>query len=203
MSGGKSAPQTVVARTARSRRTRAALVTAVHAELRASGTCTAERVAAAAGCSEATYYAHFPTKDDAVAEAFGVALGALDDLSRRVFVRDELQRDGPVSVGARVERELVRYFRTESLVFRAALARLPEHRGIRERYRETERAVIEHLHEVLGPGPDRDARAEATLVISQGVNNPRLLRAPAADPVHARVAAALAAALATAPPNDG
>ena len=199
MSAGKtptrSGPHTAVARTARSRRTRAALVAAVHAELRASGTCTAERVAAAAGCSEATYYAHFPTKDDAVAEAFGLALDALDALSRRVFVRDELLAAGPAFVAARVERELVRYFKSESLVFRAALARLPEHRGIRERYRQTERAAIAHLHDVLGPGPDLASRAEAALVVSQGVNNPRLLRAPATDPVHARVAAALAAAL--------
>jgi AcrR family transcriptional regulator len=192
----RSAPQTVVARTARSRRTRAALVAAVHAELRSRGRCTAERVAVAAGCSEATYYAHFPTKDDAVAEAFGLALDALDELSRRIFVRDELHCDGPLAVATRVERELVRYFRAESLVFRAALARLPEHRGIRERYRQTERAAIAHIRDVLGPGPDVDSRAEAALVVSQGVNNPRLLRAAATDPVHTRVAAALAAALA-------
>jgi AcrR family transcriptional regulator len=153
-------------------------------------------VAAAAGCSEATYYAHFPTKDDAVAEAFGVALDSLEVLTRRVFVRDELERDGPGVVAARVERELVRYFKSESLVFRAALARLPEHRGIRERYRHVERAVIAHLHDVLGPGPDVASRAEAALVVSQGVNNPRLLRAAPSDPVHVRVAAALAAALA-------
>ena len=200
MSLGKSPPRSgtpaVLARTARSRRTRVALVAAVHDELRASGTCTAERVAAAAGCSVATYYAHFPTKDDAVAEAFGLALDALDDLGRRVFRRDELLAAGPVAVATRVERELVRYFKAESLVFRAALARLPEHRGIRERYRHTERTAIAHLHDVLGPGPDVDGRAEAALIVSQGVNNPRLLRTPANDPVHSRVAAALAAALA-------
>jgi AcrR family transcriptional regulator len=192
----RTAPHTFVARTARSRRTRAALVAAVHAELRSSVTCTAERVAAVAGCSEATYYAHFPTKDDAVAEAFGAALDALDELSRRIFVREELRREGPAAVATRVERELVRYFRGESLVFRAALARLPEHRGIRERYRQTERTAIAHLHAVLEPGPDLASRAEAALVISQGVNNPRLLRAPAADPVHAHVATALATVLA-------
>jgi AcrR family transcriptional regulator len=192
----RSGPQTVVARTARSRRTRAALVAAVHAELRSSGTCTAERVAVAAGCSEATYYAHFPTKDDAIAEAFGAALDALDELTRRIFVRDELRADGPAAVAVRIERELVRYFRAESLVFRAALARLPEHRGIRERYRQIERSVIAHIRDVLVPGPDLDSRAEAVLIISQGVNNPRLLRAPATDAVHAKVAAALAAALA-------
>ena len=180
-----------------------ALVDAVHAELRATGTCTAERVAAVAGCSEATYYAHFPTKDDAVAEAFGRALDALDELSRRVFIRDELLAAGPAAVATRVERGLVRYFRAESLVFRAALARLPEHRGIRERYRQTERTVIAHLRDVLGPGPDLDSRAEAALVVAQGVNNPRLLRAPASDPVHARVAAALAAALAVGQPGRG
>ena len=192
------------ARTARSRRTRAALVAAVTDELRRSGGFTVEQVVDRVGCAPATWYAHFPSKDDAVAEAFGTVL---DDLTRRVvaiFGLDQLERLGPAGFARHVEAELVTFFRTESLVFRAALARLSEHREIRGRYRAAENAVLVAVGEFLTlagtagllPSIGTADRARAVLVVSQGFNNPRLLRAPADDSLHELLAMALAAALA-------
>jgi AcrR family transcriptional regulator len=199
----------VEARTARSRRTRAALVDAVHDELRRTGAFTVDQVVERAGCAPATYYAHFPTKDDAVAAAFGTVLDELERLAVSAFGLGDLERLGPAAFARGVEQELVAFFRTESLVFRAALARLSEHRPIRTRYRAAETRVLatiggflEQAEEAgLVPGPRAAERAAAVLVVAQGCNNPRLLRAPDGDPVHDLVALALAATLLGSPPR--
>ena len=198
-----AAPRTGIARTARSRRTRAALVAAVRSELRATGSFTAELVAERAGCSPATFYSHFATKDDALAAAFEVVLGDLVSQAEVHFTLDVVRARG---VGQTV-RDLVEhqatFFRTESLVFRAALARLPEHRGLRDAYRNAEAANLAHLKSVVSdaqnlglirPGSP-DVLAEAVMVLAQGINNPRLLR-PEAAGLRAEVAIAITAVLA-------
>jgi len=184
-------------------------VDAVHEELRRTGAFSVDQVVERAGCAPATYYAHFPTKDDAVAIAFATVLDDLERLAGSAFGLDDLVRLGPTAFARRVERELVAFFRTESLVFRAALARLSEHRPIRTRYRAAEAAVLATIAGFLDqaeqagalPGPGAAGRAEAVLVVAQGCNNPRLLRAAAADPVHDLVALALAATLLGSPPR--
>jgi AcrR family transcriptional regulator len=197
------------ARTARSRRTRAALVAAVRHELRRAGTFSAEAVAERAGCSPATYYVHLPTKDDALAAAFALVLADLEALAGGLFTLERLERAGAGGWSREVVDEVVGFFATESLVFRAALARMGDHAGLRAGYRATEERVLARLVAFLDaaaaaglvPGGGTDQRAGAVLVLTQGLNNPRLLRRPRPDAVLASLAAALATVLA--PPTGG
>jgi AcrR family transcriptional regulator len=190
-------------RTARSRRTRAAIVAAVREELRRASSFSVEAVVARAGCSPATYYSHFPSKDDALAEAFGFVLADLERVFAELFELDALRALGVDGFASRAEAESVRFFRSEALVFRAGLARLPEHPEIRDRYRATEQATLRHIAGFLSeagkagllPSAAVAERASAVVVLSQGLNNPRLLRASPQDPVHRMLAGALAALL--------
>ncbi|MEO0494746.1 MAG: TetR/AcrR family transcriptional regulator [Actinomycetota bacterium] len=195
-------PRTGKTLTARSRRTRAALVAAVRAELRRSGGFTAETVAERAGCSGATFYSHFGTKDDALTAAFALTLDDLvGGLVERLTV-DSLTDDVAGTVAGFVEWQ-ADFFRVESLVFRTALSRLPSHRPLRHSFRDADRRAVDHLTTVLTAGRDRGVvrhdidptdLAEAFLVAGQGVNNPRALR-PAAAPVRAALAGSISAML--------
>jgi AcrR family transcriptional regulator len=195
--------RTGTARTERSRRTRAALVAGVRDELRATGTFTADTVAERASCSVATFYSHFATKDDALASAFELVLVDLADIIETTLTVDALRGDGlEAAVETWADRQ-VEFFRDESLVFRAALARLPFHRGIRHAYREAERVAMQHLVTVVAEGQsanvigsgDPAELAEAFLVLSQGLNNPHAIR-PEADAMRVHLRRALVAALA-------
>ena len=168
--------RTGTARTARSRRTRSALVAGVRDELRSTGAFTAETVAERAECSPATFYGHFATKDDALTAAFELVLVEMFELLRDAITVEHIgSNDAAASIAEFVERQAT-VFQTESLVFRAALSRLPAHKALRHLYREAERVSLEHLSFVLG---DKDL-AERFLVMSQGLNNPRALRTDAA-----------------------
>lgn len=199
------------ARTARSRRTRTTLVAAVRDELRRSGAFTGESVAERAGCSPATYYVHLPTKDDALAAAFGLVLADLDALGARLFDLDRLEAAGLERWCGDVVRDTTRFFATESLVFRAALARLADHPALGRAYRATEGAALRRLRGLVVAGQDRglvaaggaDERAEAVLVLVQGLNNPRLLRRAAPPPLFEALAGALRALLDGPAPGDG
>lgn len=186
----------------RSRRTRAALVAGVRDELRATGSFTAEAVAARAGCSPATFYSHFGTKDDALSAAFEQTLTELVDGSVRQLTVAAFSDAGVAdTVTAFVEHQ-TRFFRRESLVFRTALGRLPAHRPLREAYRQAERAVLAHLADVFAQldeagvivAPRPAELAEAFMVASQGLNNPRALQ-PSAAGVRASLARGLGAML--------
>ena len=181
--------RTATARTARSRRTRAALVAAVRDELRANGGFTAATVAARAGCSPATFYSHFGTKDDALTAAFAQTLDDLVDNTRSDLTVDTISAAGTASAIAEFVERQAEFFRVESLVFRTALSRLSDHRPLREAYRRAEGRTLDHLRtlfaelerrEVIATAaPDR--LAEAFMIASQGLNNPRALRPDAVD----------------------
>lgn len=165
-------------------RTRATLAGSTRAELAAHASFTAERVALRAGTSAATFYAHFPTKDDALTAAFALVL---DDLVRRtnaVLRVERLLDDGLEATCAALVAELVATFAADALVFRAALARMQDCRSLRELYRRSEAASLAHLEIFVTRGqaaglvttsPAAEV-AELVLVLCQGVNNPRLLR---------------------------
>jgi len=172
------------ARTSRSRKTRAALINGVREELRETGSFTADSVAARAECSSATFYGHFATKDDALASAFELVLVEMSEMVESTLTADELTAVGlDMSIELWTQRQ-VSFFRDESLVFRAALARLPFNQGIRHAYREAERVTLAHLVGLIAGGQDDGLiRAgdpaelgEAFLVLSQGLNNPHVLR---------------------------
>lgn len=195
--------RTGTVRTERSRRTRTALVAGVRDELRRSGTFTADSVAELVGCSTATFYGHFATKDDALASAFELVLIDLDSTIDETLTIDTLEDNGlDTTIEMWVDRQ-AEFFRHESLVFRAALARLPFHRGIRHAYREAERLSMDRLVSLILAGQtvgsvrtgDPVELAEAFLVLSQGLNNPHVLR-PDANAVRAHLVRAIIATLA-------
>lgn len=175
---------------------------AVRAELRAAGSFNAELVAARAGCSTATFYSHFATKDDALAGAFDLVLEDLVHHTRELFSQHRLAEDGlEDSIDQLVDRQAA-FFRRESLVFRAALARLPERRDLRNSYRRAEAANLAHLVGVIEAGQQQrliraalpELLAETVLVLAQGINNPRLLQ-PKATALRAEVASAILSVL--------
>lgn len=170
--------------TERSRRTSAALVRAAHDELAQHGTLSADAVAKAAGVSTATFYAHFATHDDAIAAALDISLAAVVDVAERLFHIEALIDSGLSAVLDALIDETHSVFRRESMVMRAALARLPVHQPTRDVYRSHEARSLEHLTRqielgqkagVLGDGPP-DQRATSLLVLLQGLHNPLLTK---------------------------
>lgn len=199
---GPTRARTATARTARSRRTRAALTAAVRSELNRSGSFTGDDVAGKAGCSAATFYSHFATKDDALTAAFESVLDDLAETSEELLDMELVRARGLATTIARMVDGQARFFRTEALIFRSAIARLPEHRPLRELYRAAESASLDRLRTFVAQGqqlgllrPGNTAvMAETLLVLSQGINNPRVLR-PDANELRARLARAIVAVL--------
>ncbi len=144
---------------------------AVREQLQATGEFTADTVAERADCSPATFYGHFATKDDALTAAFELVLIEMFEMLRDTVTAERIERgETELMIGDFVTVQ-ARVFRVDSLVFRAALARLPFHKNLRRLYREAERVSLEHLALTLGD----KAIAERFLVMSQGLNNPRAL----------------------------
>ncbi len=176
---------------------------AVRDDLRSGGSFTADTVAARAGCSPATFYSHFGTKDDALTAAFEQTLADLVDGSTRQLTVERFEREGVTpTVLAFVEWQAT-FFRLESLVFRTALSRLPDHQPLRAAYRSAEQHTLDHLSAVFAElqqagsvnrADESAALAEAFMIASQGINNPRALR-PAATPVRAALAAGISGML--------
>lgn len=202
-SGGDSRPNPPL--NARSLRTRRALVDAVRVELEQQGAFQAEGVVARARCSVATFYGHFPTKDDALAEAFESSLEELLALCERWLDASRLE-------GSTLERllggftdELVSYFRRSSLLWRAALGRMAESRRVRAVYRGADRRSLETAHlfvcggQELGIVRSGDPRrlASALVVVAQGLHNPHLLRPGADVGIRSEVAGAMVGLLDT------
>lgn len=168
---------------------------AVHDRLAREGAFTAEAVAADVGCTPGTFWSHFGTKDDAITEAFAATL---EDL---VALNAELWGDGPGGFGtsgpeqrtewaaAAIDR-MIEFFTARALVFRAAMARLAEHRELRTVYRRAERHAIDDVARALGPDRPPD---DAALVIAfcQGLNNPTLLASATTERARRRLAQAL------------
>ena len=194
---------TRAAPTERSRRTRADLAVAVHDCVGQTGALDVAAVAEAAGVSTATFYAHFDSHDSALAAALDLSLEAVIGVSNRLFTVENLLDRGVELVVGDLVREVIAAFRVEALVMRAALARLPHHKGLRDVYRRREAGSHQHLarHVALGqkaglirPG-DPDQRVTALLVLTQGLNNPLLLDLPPDGAVIEDLARAIVAVL--------
>lgn len=170
--------------TERSRRTRADLAQATHDVLAREGSLDVESVATGAGVSTATFYAHFETHDDALAAALDISLDAVVGVAERLFHIEALIENGLPAVVDDLVTGMHEVFRRESLVMRAALARLPLHQPTRTVYRGHESRSLDHLTRQIELGQKagivRDgspvARATSLLVLLQGVNNPMLTK---------------------------
>ena len=183
----------------RAARTRARLVAATVEEIAETGSFTAERVALRAGTSPATFYVHLPSKDVALSAAFAKVLDELDAEVAAGLHIEGLLDDGLAPLCRRFVASAVRFFTERSLVFRCALARLPESRALRRLYREREQAALARIERFVERGQAAgrvragDARpiAVSTLVLLQGLNNPLLRGVAASDPLLLEQARAL------------
>jgi len=170
--------------TKRSRRTRADLARATHDVLTRNGTVNADAIAAAAGVSTATFYSHFESHDDALAAALDISLTAVVGVVERLFHIEVLIENGLSAAIDDLVSGMHEVFRGETLVMRAALARLPLHQPTREAYRAHEARSLDHLTRQIGLGqkagilragtPDR--RATSLLIVLQGIHNPLLIK---------------------------
>ena len=171
----------------RSGRTRLALVDSTLHRLRVDGSFTAEQVAADAGVSVATIYNHFSEgRDGLLAGAFDRVLDRLVVVSAEVLTVEVLLDRGLEETVRAMVDGLVEVFSEETLVMRAALARLPECRSLRDSFRhhEAEARALNRRFVQLGQaagrivGSDPDELADLLVILGQGVNNPLLLGAP-------------------------
>ena len=175
----------------KSRQTCENLTGAVRAEIAATGSFTAERVALRAGTSPATFYLHFATKNHALCATFDAVLDRMVEWVDGVLRIERLLEEGLESLCAEFVAGCAGFFAEESLVFRCALARLPESRELRLAYRRHEDAVFERYRRFVTLGQsagkiragDPTAIARALLVFSQGLNNPLALGLADEDPL--------------------
>ncbi len=194
------------AENSKSQRTLARLVECTGQEIAESGSFTAERVAARAGTSVATFYSHLPTKDVALTAAFNAAM---DDLVEVVEARltGEALLDGLERFARDFVDASLAFFAERSLIFRCALARMPECRPLREVYRAHEAQAFSRYARFVEMGQaagkvrtgDVEALARAFLVLSQGLNNPLALGLAESDPLRAELAGLVLALLKPAP----
>ncbi|MCP5044505.1 MAG: TetR/AcrR family transcriptional regulator [bacterium] len=191
----------------KARRTYENLLEAVRCEIRATGSFTAERVAARSANSLATFYAYFPSKQDALTAAFA---RSLDRLATRVDERVRIERLlelGLAGFCSDLVRGCIDLFSEESLILRLAVAQLPESRELRSLYRNSEDTVFHLYHRFIEQGQaagklrrgDPHTMASAMLVITQGLNNPTLLALDPTDPLHLELHDVLARLLAPGP----
>ncbi|MFQ5517955.1 MAG: TetR/AcrR family transcriptional regulator [Acidimicrobiia bacterium] len=182
------------------------LVVAARDQMAAAGAFSTEQVATRAGVAPATLYTYFSTKDDLVAAAFDRVLADLNGRITATLTIERLLDDGLAAVVSAAVASTVEGFRRDALVFRLALARLPEHRLIRDVYRAREDEGFQMLRRFVELGTaahkirhtDRDVLAGVLLVVLQGCNNHHLLTSPRGDEVAKSLALSLAAALAPA-----
>ena len=170
--------------TKRSKQTRADLARAAHEEIACNGKVDSDAIAKAAGVSVATFYSHFASHDDAIAAALDLSLGEIVGVAEDVFLAELFASDGLDAVLVKLIAEMHRVFRKESLVLRAAQARLLAHAPSRHIFRSHEIRSIEHLTAQiqlgqesgqLGDGP-ADKRAMSLLVLLQGLHNPVIMK---------------------------
>jgi len=195
------------AESGKSQRTLARLVECTGQEIAESGSFTAERVAARAGTSVATFYSHLPTKDVALTAAFNAAMDDLVEVVEARLTGEALLVDGLEAFARDFVDASLAFFAEKSLIFRSALARMPEYRPLREVYRAHQAEAFSRYARFIETGQaagkvragDVEALARAFLVLSQGLNNPLALALAESDPLRAELAGLVEALLAPIP----
>lgn len=175
----------------KAQRTWRTLVEQTRAVATATGSFNAEQVAERAGMSPATFYAYFPTKDEALAGALDAVLSELVDRTLLDVDLEHLVEDGLRPMIERAVTTTLEVFTESAVVMRLALARLPESRTIRDVYRHHQRTAKDALVRFVRLGinagrlstADPESATLALLVGLQGLNNPLLLARRSDDPV--------------------
>jgi AcrR family transcriptional regulator len=194
-SRARSAQDAVLRPGGKTDRTRLRLVAAIREEYAASGAFTADLVARRAGSSQATFYNHFASKEEALNAAFSAAMNDLVDM-----VTSQLQIERVLDVGLnRFASEwvlaCVGFFRTNSVVFSAAQMQFPGSARLREVYRDRELAAFEKYQRFVRLGQaahtirtgDASEIANVMMIVSQGYNNPAILRMNPDDGLHVQL----------------
>ncbi len=166
----------------KAQRTYDRLAAATLAEICENGGFTAESAARRAESSPATFFSYFPSKDEALAAAFDLALDELVKVAEQGLRIDDLLDRGLEPVLTDFVDDVVSYFTRYALAFRAALAQLPQSKSIRDAFRERQAHVLSHYQRFIELGQksgfvragDAKIMADALLVITQGLNNPLL-----------------------------
>jgi AcrR family transcriptional regulator len=167
----------------KAQRTHRALTRATHAVIAETGGFNADLVAERAGVAPATFYAYFPSKDEALAAAIDDVLTELIERTLEACSIEQLLDAGLRATIESAVDAVLDVFTSSALVMRLALARVPESRTIRHVYRDHQQEVTAGLRRFVELGiaagriADLDvATATATLlVVLQGLNNPLLL----------------------------
>lgn len=167
----------------KAQRTHRALTSATRAVIAETGAFNADLVAESAGVAPATFYAYFPSKDDALAAALDEVLTELNDRTLAEVSIEHLLDAGLRPTVERAVAAALDVFTSSALVMRLALARLPESRPIRHVYRDHQREATAALERFVGLGiaagriadVDVATATETVLVMMQGLNNPMLL----------------------------
>ncbi|MEM9624413.1 MAG: TetR/AcrR family transcriptional regulator [Pseudomonadota bacterium] len=192
-------------------RTHQGLIAATLAEICATGTFSAEAVTRRCNQSVATFYKHFAAKDEAMADAFGLALDELVTQVQAQWTIEKLLAEGAETVCRDGVYAAISYFNKHLLIFRTALADLPTSKRIRAVYRSHEAQILEHFEQLIrlgqragkirGQADDVVTIARTHLVLTQGLNNHNLL-GQHDDAVFGAMAAAIQANLVGSRPTD-
>ena len=185
-------------------RTRHKLVQALREEIGETGNFTAERVAARAGTSPATFYNHFDTKDDALVAAYQALMADLSQLVARRCQIENLLDEGGREFVSNWLLQTAEFFAGNSRLFRLAQAAIERSRELRELFRRQEESVIEVYRRFIELGQsaglirdgDSLAMAQVLVVITEGWYHPLIQRLEPGSPLHAEMTGALTRMLA-------
>ncbi len=168
----------------KSQRTRTKLLQALLAEIETNGTFTAESIAQRTDTSVATFYGHFSSKESALAAGFSLTLDTVVAVAEHAWQVERLLDMGLETLCREGVRECVSCFQSHALVFRTALAELPQSKLIRQIYRDHEAHALASYERFIrlgqragiirGQTADIQTIARAHLVLTQGLNNPHL-----------------------------
>lgn len=159
------------------------LVSATIAEISDTGSFTGDRVAKRAEVSPATFYVRFESKEAALAAAFEATMDELIELVARHWNIERLLNDGLTTLCEHAAHACIEYFRQHAMMFRLALAELPNSKSIRDAYRRGEDYVFDHFEQFITLGQragyirtdDVSVMARTHLILTQGLNNPNAI----------------------------
>ena len=124
-------------------KTRLKLVSAIRAEIRASGDFNAEQVARRSKSSAANFYNHFGTKDAALAAAYEQMMGELEALLAQQCSIETLLDEGMAPFMANWVLRSAAFFAEHAALFRLTQAGFGRSKVLRDLFRKYEASIIE------------------------------------------------------------